>query len=124
MTDHTPGPWKVWDGPAYVGGGRDLFIGAGKQWLVNMDHRRTTCGLDHPLDDWDGDSCDICSVDGPEITAEQEANACLIAAAPDLLEALSTARTLIDDPDLVMDTREALDPIDKAIAKARGQEEG
>jgi len=37
----TEGPWFVWDGIGYFGGGRDLCIGAGPTWLANMDHR--TC---------------------------------------------------------------------------------
>lgn len=36
------GPWFVWDGHGYVGGGRDLCIGAGPTWLANMDHRECT----------------------------------------------------------------------------------
>lgn len=35
----TAGPWFVWDGHGYFLGGRDLCIGAGPEWLANMDHR-------------------------------------------------------------------------------------
>lgn len=35
----TEGPWQVWNGPAYCGGGKDLCIGSGENWVVNMDHR-------------------------------------------------------------------------------------
>ena len=77
----TPGPWQIWDGPEYVGGGRDLCIGSGETWLANMDHRMCRnyhhhvccpggCGLD-------GDT-DICSVGYP-ISAEQQAHAAFLA---------------------------------------------
>lgn len=39
MEGVTPGPWFVWDGIGYFGGGRDLCIGAGPTWLANMGHR-------------------------------------------------------------------------------------
>ena len=39
LTGVTAGPWFVWDGHGYALGGRDLCIGAGSEWLANMDHR-------------------------------------------------------------------------------------
>jgi hypothetical protein len=84
---HTPGPWIVWEGPLYEGGGADLCIGKGDEWLANMNHRNPRC----PQIDDEGhfmESCDICMIDSGAITEEQRANARLIAAAPDLLEAL------------------------------------
>jgi len=82
--NHTPGPWKLWRGPQYVGGGEDICIGAGDTWLANMDHRYPRCENVYARDHND-DECDICTIDSGEITAEQLANANLIAAAPELL---------------------------------------
>jgi hypothetical protein len=106
VSKHTPGPWEVWEGPEYVGGGRDLCIGAGEKWLFNMDHRNCVArdhhwGLCNPAVSTDiastGGICDECCTGKPfgspcphsdVITAEQRANARLIAAAPELREAL------------------------------------
>lgn len=92
----TEGPWEVWDGPSYVGGGADLCIGAGETWLANMDHRNCVnqeqhqCGGSIPPCKRKPDT-DICSTTGcrcsgecPEenhISEEQKANADLIASA-------------------------------------------
>jgi hypothetical protein len=35
----TDGPWDVWEGPEYKGGGADFCIGSGPSWLANMDRR-------------------------------------------------------------------------------------
>jgi len=51
--------------------------------------------------------------------AEREANASLIAAAPDMLHALEKARVAIQT--WSPDPREPLEDIDRAIAKAKGQ---
>jgi len=64
---------------------------------------------------------DICDIKA-EITAEEYANARLIAAAPDLLEALKTAYVLIE-ADIIRDDAGCLDKIRNAIAKAEGREE-
>ena len=100
----TPGPWEVWDGPEYQGGGRDLCIGAGEKWLFNMEHRNCEardhhwglCKLEPSTGIADtGQTCPECLSDeklkvGPPfpdcqhaeiITTEQRANADLIAAA-------------------------------------------
>lgn len=82
----TKGPWNVWRGPQFVGGGEDICIGAGKEWLANMDHRERRCP--QVLDNGHfADECDICTIDSCQITEEQLANARLIAAAPALYEA-------------------------------------
>lgn len=104
----TPGPWDVWDGPAYCGGGRDLCIGAGEDWLANMDHRYGPdyqARVDH---DSDGEhsqhgafpdggyppDCPICAF-SDKVTQEQRANADLIAHAPtDLADLLAEVRRL------------------------------
>jgi len=91
---HTPGPWKVWEGVSYVGGGEDLCIGTGENWLANMDHPGCENRLKH-FKSYIGpckksSDVDICTID-TEITDEQRANANLIAAAPELLEACKAA---------------------------------
>lgn len=86
----TPGPWDLWRGPQYVGGGEDICIGAGKEWLANMDHRRPVCKNTLSPGHRD-DECDICTIDSGEISREQLANARLIASAPDQFEALDNA---------------------------------
>jgi len=129
----TPGPWSVWSGPDYVGGGADLCIGAGETWLANMDHRNCVnreqhmCGGSFEPCKREGDT-DVCSTSGcrcgdecPEanhISEEQMANARLIAAAPDLLEAargMVTASRESTDP---MAWISACDALEAAIAKA------
>ena len=91
VSKHTPGKWIVWDGPLYEGGGADLCIGVGDdKWLANIDHRQGRCT--QILEDGHfADECDICTIDSGKITEEQRANAYLIAAAPDLLEACKAA---------------------------------
>lgn len=74
----TDGPWDVWRGPQYVGGGEDLCIGRGDEWLANMDHREPRCA--QISDDGHFDSnCNICTVDSEPISVEQKANADFIA---------------------------------------------
>jgi hypothetical protein len=95
LSGHTPGPWSVWDGPSYVGGGRDLCIGAGEDWLANMaapECRRPNIGPDGSHCALRHSHVDICVID-PEITAVQEANARLIAAAPELLAEVRALRS-------------------------------
>lgn len=73
----TPGPWTIWEGPQFEGGGADLCIGAGREkWLANMDHRH--CGKLHNWCDTK-EMCDICSIDSVDVTDEQRANAEFIA---------------------------------------------
>lgn len=87
----TPGPWQVWDGPEYVGGGADLCIGAGESWLVNMDHR-SCLTLQQLVDEGPSHApvgnCPICSLGEADITGEQRANAEFIANARADIEAL------------------------------------
>jgi hypothetical protein len=89
MAKHTPGPWIIWEGPHFEGGGADLCIGAGgDKWLADMDHRIPRCPqiMDNGHN---GEECNICSIDANGVTDEQRANAKLIAAAPDMLIALN-----------------------------------
>lgn len=87
---HTPGPWTP--------------ITAGTRTLTGVD----TGGLYRYHAYWDGIA----------ENAEMEANARLIAAAPDLLEALKDTRTNCGD--LLPDYYAVL--IDAAIAKAEGED--
>ena len=134
---YTSGPWSVWSGPDYVGGGADLCIGAGETWLANMDHRNCInreqhqCGGTFEPCRCEGDT-DICSTSGcrcggecPEanhISEEQMANARLIAAAPDLLEALKKALYVLDELDYRPDgeAAEELAGIENVLAMAEG----
>jgi hypothetical protein len=94
---HTPGPWQVSDGPD-----------------IDGDPYETVFAKDRPViahvGEWDG---------------EGESNARLIAAAPDLLEAL---RDLLDQlrgigiPDWHGAEGLTLEQADTAVAKARSQE--
>lgn len=129
MSGHTPGPWELWRGPRYVGGGEDICIGAGETWLANMDHRASRCPGVYDMaadaaEDWAHKNCPICTIDDPEISSEQLANARLIAAAPDLLEALERIVGLgAGDPARFQDEIEDADrQAREAIAKARGTE--
>ena len=87
----TPGPWEVWEGPEYVGGGADLCIGAGETWLANMEHKRCRtieqailANAEHePVGD-----CDVCNLGEDDITRGQRGNAEFIAAARADVEAL------------------------------------
>jgi len=89
LNNATKGPWAIWKGPEYEGGGADLCIGAGETWLANMDHRVPRCP--QILDNGHlSNECDICSIDGGIITDEQRANAELIKNSPDDLRYLIT----------------------------------
>jgi len=84
MSNHAPAPWKI-----------------------------------HPVDDTvviDATDREVAQIDGdynqPDTWPIMEANARLIAAAPDLLEALKHARNQMQHPDQM---------IDEAIAKADGR---
>ena len=110
MSKHTPGPWYA------------------KEWSAKDDDGAPLCGgwniIDRmevriPLSDMEGD------ID------EAEANALLIAAAPDLLEALRNARSFIKngvdlgyirmpDADCPDSAHNTLPAIEAALAKAQG----
>ena len=91
---HTPGPWSLGDcNGLTVLGPRTRF---------KSGQRALAC---------------IATCDDSEKSAEDEANARLIAAAPDLLNALGWALTQVDD-DLCPDHQAALNAAYAAIAKA------
>lgn len=69
----TKGPWQIWRGPEFAGGGEDICIGAGEKWLANMEHRSSPC-KDFNAPEHDNDSCDICSTCADDITAEEVKN--------------------------------------------------
>lgn len=87
----TSGPWFVWDGVQYMGGGRDLCIGAGPTWMANMDHRACERRVVHMEADMRAQDCkaeadtDLLSLASCELaddfTNEQIANARFIARA-------------------------------------------
>ena len=115
----TPGPWKIWEGEEYEGGGADLCIGRGDTWLANMDHRTPRCPqiMDngHNMDD-----CDICSIDAKGVTDEQRANAHLIAAAPVMAEAIEAFLGDLVEYDGVA-RMSTVDKLRDALARARGE---
>lgn len=108
MVRHTPGPWTIYDdGPD----GSDVI-------LANVDN-----------ENWDIAyvSNDVCEA-RPEL--ERKANSHLIAAAPDLLSALTGLVNIVsDDPDDYPDMAAYLQAKDReragsaAIAKAEGRSE-
>ena len=92
----TNGPWQVWDGPEYVGGGADLCIGHGETWLTNMNersHRDRNITIAQDFGPEPNEAEEL------EITREQRANADAIAlyrtAAPKLARALKKAFDLL-----------------------------
>lgn len=95
MSKHTPGPWKV-----------DKYIDSGKPSLSVSANGSEVA----QASSWAGDGAD-----------EAGANARLIAAAPELLEACREAKEVLDD--LPCGAAEALKKIDAAISKAEGNAE-
>lgn len=103
MGKHTPGPWEAWDW------GKDGKVGVGKAY---------------------GNESDICSMsnDTSRTFSEDIANARLISAAPDLLEALEELLSIgsvfisaieANDPSVDFENWEA--KARTAIARARGE---
>lgn len=105
MSKHTPGPWLVKSDPirfdtlsTVVGGVKKKAKGIERQMIVQ--------------------------VGGWAEWREQEANARLIAAAPDLLEALKALTNSLDEHDLLHDDqRLAFGDSLAAIAKATGEKQ-
>jgi len=116
----TKGPWQLWRGQKYIGGGEDICIGAGDTWLANMDHRVHPHSDPFPREGWlQVSECDVCSIDSGDITEEQLANAYLIAAAPEMYYLLQKALdTLYWQGDSIAEE------IEELLAKARGENNG
>lgn len=101
---HTPGPWTYSEGGAF---NRERW-GSIDAWHGNNDHE----------ENWNGTVAEICT------GGSAEADARLIAAAPDLLEACRAAREFLEDgyaPDQIS-PQEAMirEMLDAAIAEATG----
>jgi hypothetical protein len=101
-TQHTPGPW----------------IGAGPSFGDPLP-RYTTSIVTEWEDDAEG-CIDICELPFRHHDDENEANARLIAAAPDLLESLKVARHMIVEDGTPIGW--SVSRIDEVIAKAMGDE--
>ena len=95
MSKHTPGPWRIDD--EYAG-------------LLEQDQHRF----------WINADIHIAYVDGPR-NAERTANAHLIAAAPELLEALRSLHVAMACYDGTPEETLALDAARAVIAKATGE---
>lgn len=100
MTEYTPGPWGLFDGT-------DI-------WPINADGGGYIARLR-----FRGRAVET---DGDRGFPETEANARLIAAAPDLLEAAKAARERIKWLPNIPENAEAMDALDAAIAAAEGVE--
>lgn len=95
-TQHTPGPWEI-------EGQFDDELGVE---IVNRGEERYICEVAPFTEEW---------------TDEEIANAHLIAAAPDLLEACKAAKKYLE-PDLVEPGRTVFWALVAAITKAEGRE--
>ena len=105
MSEYTPGPWRVSDGDSFSGGS-DVSEPPEYEYIV-LAERKTPSVI---ASFWDFDWGD-----------EAQANARLIAAAPDLLEALEMVRDADNDNGRKIPSL-ARAKIDAAIAKARGEQ--
>ncbi len=108
-TKHTPGPWRVEEGTTLI-------------WGDCSQDDQTNYGLGYPIAE-----CRLTPSaswsKGPRTYDEAEANARLIASAPEMLEALKSARMFIMSvPEAVTVSGDAaLYAIDQAIDKAEGR---
>lgn len=97
MSEHTPGPWTIKFGLNVMG--KDVRYPSQERLVANAGG--------HANNIWN-----------EQVTAENEANAHLIAAAPDLLEAL---REMVDRFESCDDDPEYVTRARAAIAKAEGR---
>jgi len=106
---HTPGPWVVW-GPSSNDGEAEV--------VSNQDGSKTVC--------WTADTYNEDEGEG-EVTSEDQSNARLIAAAPELLSALKVLfedwMTLVgkDLKELDEDVSQIWSHCEAVIAKAEGK---
>ena len=97
MSEHTLGPWEASEGhPSDI-------------WHVDMPSRGYSVVVSRAGEDWDMD------------VEEVQANAHLIAAAPELLDALETLLLSTERDDINFRVR-AMEAAREAIAKAKGGE--
>ena len=99
---HTPSPWVANQRREFYNGLPQPF----QIWKIDLDEPENSRFIARLSDAWDD---------------EQRANARLMAAAPELLEALQAAQVLIA-ADIIRDDAGCLAKINAAIAKATGQE--
>ena len=99
-TKHTPGPW----------------IGAGPSFGDPLP--RYTTEIITESEDENGEVRSICELPVAHYDDENEANAHLIAAAPELLEAVIELKDVCNRPSAARTRAEAWRKLDKAIAKA------
>lgn len=107
-TKHTPGPWHL--GGAIITGADDVFVGIAifppPIYGGKVHESRTS------------------DTRGPKYFDESNANAALIAAAPELLEAVNKALEFIEqrmEAEFHINCSEVTDSLYKAIAKAEGK---
>ena len=112
MSKHTPGPWTILPGDDFDGG--LVVYCADVDQMPNPSYCAKTIAIGEGVDEGEGS--------WPEV----QANAALVAAAPEMLEALKWARPIAE---LWLTTNSVpfankdfsgLDAIDAAIAKAEG----
>ncbi len=105
MSEHTPGPWKheIWDYPSATPPRKELEIVTDNDLLATIA--------------WDEGR------DNPYTIKHDEAfaNARLIAAAPELLEALELLMSARDDDGAICPSGIVVAQVKSAIAKARGK---
>ena len=107
MSEYTPGPWRVSDGDSFSGGS-DVSEPPEYEYIV-LAERKTPSAI---ASFWDFDWGD-----------EAQANARLIAAAPELLEAAQAAvAALSQNAVFPADIAAAKKWLGDAIAKARGEQ--
>jgi len=103
VTDHTPGPWTVTNA-LQTSGTRAPIVGYAGGWVARVFHPSAMPGLTSLAPPAD----------------EAEANARLIAAAPDLLAALKAIQAACMDDSSLRHTlgTDLLDAVDAALARA------
>lgn len=108
---HTPGPWSA------------EFDADDPELPINIEKDGGAIACVYNLDDF---PC-VLKEDESRVSAEAKANANLIAAAPELLEALTRVRDWLSSFEMpptstLAEKQEHLAIIDKAIAKAEGRD--
>lgn len=130
MSKHTPGPWFIWKELAMRGEGLD----ADEMEMELLDYQDHEICAGTPTEctrgTLRGHTAQICTVDAGDWDFDDDedankaislANARLIAAAPELLEALLTARDHIEMAALEISHCKDAERIRAAIAQATGE---